>query len=348
MKKGVFKVLFFFVMTIFFSVSGYINVKYGKNNFIDVTVNYSEKSSIDYKVYLKENDFFEVKYLEKNKTYIASLIDYVDVDFDYYIYFDEPLTGEYDYYIKGVINANQANNGNGNYLSKEVVLSDTTTKGFVNEKSLNVKQSVRIDYEKYNKILQEFKTKYAINIDGEMIVSLEIVNRLTGEKLTRDITKVSSVPLSIPLTSQTIEIPITSNDLSNKGILLSDKVESDDLVYFISKAVGYVFFVISAIFIYLLIKYGVLRAKVVSEYHKKLKKILKVYDGILVNVESSPKVSKEKTINVKSFDELIDAHSEVRRPINFSENKRGATFTLLNEGNAWVYFLKRESFFDEE
>ena len=36
----------------------------------DIRYIYTENNSVDYKVYLKENKFFESKYLEKNKTYI--------------------------------------------------------------------------------------------------------------------------------------------------------------------------------------------------------------------------------------------------------------------------------------
>ena len=44
-------------------------------------INYTEKETIDYKVYLKENDFYTEKYLGKDKAYIASLIDYIDLEY---------------------------------------------------------------------------------------------------------------------------------------------------------------------------------------------------------------------------------------------------------------------------
>ena len=45
------------------------------------TINYTNNHSTKYKVYLKENNFYESDYLEENKVYIASLIDYVDIDY---------------------------------------------------------------------------------------------------------------------------------------------------------------------------------------------------------------------------------------------------------------------------
>ena len=38
-----------------------------------------ENSYIDYKVYLKKNDFYEEKYLDKDMIYVASLIKRIDI-----------------------------------------------------------------------------------------------------------------------------------------------------------------------------------------------------------------------------------------------------------------------------
>jgi hypothetical protein len=62
-------------------------------------VHYSEKSNIDYKVYLKENSFYSEKYLGKNKKYIASLIKNIDTDFDYTFKVDDNLDLKYSYYV---------------------------------------------------------------------------------------------------------------------------------------------------------------------------------------------------------------------------------------------------------
>ena len=47
----------------------------------DYKLHYSETSDLDYKVYLKKNNFYSEKYLEKDQTYIASLIDCINAFF---------------------------------------------------------------------------------------------------------------------------------------------------------------------------------------------------------------------------------------------------------------------------
>ena len=75
-------------------------------------------------------------------------------------------------------------------------------------------------------------------------------------------------------------------------------------------------------------------------YDKELKRILSTYDGIIVNVSSLPDLEKFNVIKVKSFDELLDAHSEVRLPINYYRQKNRSTFILVNDTMLWMYILK--------
>ena len=78
-----------------------------------------------------------------------------------------------------------------------------------------------------------------------------------------------------------------------------------------------------------------------SEYTKTLKKILSTYDSIIVNVSSLPSLEDLKVINVNTFSELIDAHSEVRMPINYFEEiaEYKSVFVLVSDNIAWVYTL---------
>ena len=46
-------------------------------------VHYDDKSDLDYQVALKENQYYDKTYVEKNNQYIASLIDYIDAYFRY-------------------------------------------------------------------------------------------------------------------------------------------------------------------------------------------------------------------------------------------------------------------------
>ena len=47
------------------------------------TIDYQEKSDIDYRVYLKENEFYDEEYLKEDMVYVSSLIKNIEADFKY-------------------------------------------------------------------------------------------------------------------------------------------------------------------------------------------------------------------------------------------------------------------------
>ena len=54
---------------------------------------YEEYGTPDYKVYLKNNIYYDEEYLEKNMSYIANLIDYISIDYNYKFTSDTLLSG---------------------------------------------------------------------------------------------------------------------------------------------------------------------------------------------------------------------------------------------------------------
>ena len=81
--------------------------------------------------------------------------------------------------------------------------------------------------------------------------------------------------------------------------------------------------------------------KEVYKYEITLKKILNTYDSIIVNVNTLPDIDQYHVIEVSSFEELLDAHSEVRMPINYYDEKNKCCFMLLNDKTCWVYRMKK-------
>ena len=74
----------------------------------DYSVSYQEKSNVDYKVYLKANDFFDEKYLGLENKYIASLINYIDANFKYEISMKEKnVDYKYSYRIEALVNVSE-------------------------------------------------------------------------------------------------------------------------------------------------------------------------------------------------------------------------------------------------
>ena len=74
-------------ITIVFGLFSYYFLQIGLNNKYEKVISYNSSSNVAYKVYLFENDYFEEPYLGMNRTYISSLINYIDIDFNYNLNF---------------------------------------------------------------------------------------------------------------------------------------------------------------------------------------------------------------------------------------------------------------------
>lgn len=325
-------IIVFLISSIYFVFTGFSHRKV-------LFLNYKENNSIHYKVYLKKNDFFEKPYLDEGKTYITSLIKYIHVDFDYNVQFDKAISGKYKYYVVATVEANKANNEVGNYWTKDYRLTDEKTVPIKIATDYKISESVDVDYNRFNNILNDFVKSVGLsNTDGVLKVFLVVDSSIKSKDIDSSINK--SLMLKMPLSKMAIEASIENNaeDSVNQ---ISKTVGDFSLPYMISAFSGLILLLISIIlFMFLIRNYK--KYEEVYVYENKLRRILTTYDSIIVNVKKMPDISNYNVIRVDEFEELIDAHGEVRMPINYySEDDKNA-FLLFNDNTVWCYTLKRD------
>lgn len=308
------------------------------NNYTQDVVNYTENSSIDYKVFLNKNSYFDEPYLGKDKAYISSLIDYIDIDFAYDLKLNSKRSGKYLYYIKGVMSAN-ANNSENNFWKKTYDLKKSEFIDYDDTNHISFSSNVKINYQEYNDLLLKFKEDFKLSMDGSFKVVLYVENYIDGVD-DKSLSKQTITSLEIPLTKSTIEVPIKTDEISDSNIIAGDIVYNNSIFNYILRIFSVIIFVAGLI----LISYNILKIvrgfEKISAYNKELRKILKTYDGIIVNVKQLNNLKGYNVIEVNNFSELLDAHGEIRQPINFYENNKQAVFTLINNKVVWKYVLK--------
>lgn len=77
-----------------------------------------------------------------------------------------------------------------------------------------------------------------------------------------------------------------------------------------------------------------------SIYKNKLNKLLKTYDSILVKSSTLPSLEDRNIIQVDSFQDLINAQLEIRKPIYYKLQVSCCSFLLLDDKEACTYILK--------
>ena len=331
------------LLVILFMLVIVLNVVMYRKGFYKANVEsimYKEDNSINYKVYLKKNNFFDVPYLEEDKTYITSLIDYIKVNYNYNIQFNKVVSGNYKYYILATVEANKPNNDVGNYWTKNYKLSDEKKIKIDKSTEYSINQEIKIDYNKYNKALNEFKSTLGIASTGILKVRLVVESDLDSNGL--DVPVTSNLILKMPLSEKTIEASIDLDAKNNvkeitKVVETKEEKRSKLLVLGISFIVELVILAVLTIINR--------RNRRANMFENTVNKYLNTYDSIIVNIDKFPTLSDYNVIEVSSFEELLDAHSEVRMPINFYKyNKRTCYFILMSDKTIWKYTIKKSDF----
>ena len=81
----------------------------------------------------------------------------------------------------------------------------------------------------------------------------------------------------------------------------------------------------------------------VRSYNSKVSFILKTYSAILVKNKEIPNLDGRNVIALDNFEDLVDAQSELRKPICFYKEETACSFFILDNDELWLYVEKFDS-----
>jgi len=298
---------------------------------------YTESAHLDYKVYLKENDFFEQNYLGEDKQYIASIIDYIEAGFKYNLNSSEPnIKHKYKYKIVAETNVQDGSNKNSIYKFSEELLPETI-KTFNSNKKLSINEKVEIDYNKYNNIIKKFIDVYRLNdIDSTLTIKMYV----DVEGVTKSKAPVSSIV--IPLTTKTVAIDIESNSVNATDISIYKEVANKNNLYIAILTSILTIMVIIELFIFM----GSNKDDV-SVYKNKIKKILMNYDSYIQKINNEFNFERYQKLECKSFEDLLQIRDTINEPILMLEDEttQETKFLIPSKGEIiYIYKLRLEDF----
>ena len=303
---------------------------------------YNQSSNIDYKVYLKPNDYYKTPYLDKNMQYIANLIDDINVNFNYNFSVNQNINYKYSYYIKADVDVTDSQDKTKIIYSKSDKLTEPVFLTKENSNGFNINQNIKINYDKYNDLAKSFKSSYAISANSNLTLSLCI--QILDEKgnMIRSYESGDAIKLKIPLTEQMIDITMDSKSVNNNNNNVS--VYKD---FFISNKITFIIAVVSfAISLGFTIRLLLFLSKTTVKknlYEATLSKILREYDRVIVNSKKGIDLDNNKeVIDVNNFTELLDVRDNLEKPIIFYEIHKGqkSIFIVKTSNETYRYILK--------
>ncbi len=304
-------------------------------------VNYNESSFTDYQVNLKTNEFFEESHLQNNKQYISDLIETITTNFNYQINIDnKEIEYKYKYRIDAEIIVKDKNTQNVLYTKTENLIKE---KEFNAESlNVNVKESLNINFAKYNDYVEKFINTYKLD-STESYINVNMHVSVAGdcEDYSESVSKTTTMSVIVPLTQKTISIDVSDNIISSKNnVLQCSTLKEEDKVYFI---LGVLFLIIALSLTIYIVRYVIKTQSAETIYEKELKKILNNYGTYIQMLGNDFYFRDYHMLKVNSFEDMLEIRDTIRQPILMRENneKTGAYFIIPSSTKLlYIYRLK--------
>ena len=277
-------------------------------------VNYQENGSLDYKVYLKPNEFYEQEYLGKGKYYIASIIKNITADVNYQFIIEQPVDTNFSYQIvaKLTISGDQGKNI---LYEKEYILVDKKLNPTTGTTIQSIKENVVIDYDYYNELANRFKATFGVDATSSLTLYVRVTKAAVNASQEININETSSMNLTIPLTQKTLDIQLNDTGINSTKSIVKESEVSFGNVFF--GVLCFVIFILAVAFILKTLELLFILVPKKSKYDKYIGRILNEYDRLIVETSSELRTENKEIIKIKKFEELLDARDNLKRPIMY-------------------------------
>ncbi|MDD3392017.1 MAG: DUF5305 family protein [Bacilli bacterium] len=296
--------------------------------------------NMNYEVHIFENNYIENDVITNNYSFITDLVDYLVLNYNYTYNFNKTMNLNYSYVIKANVISNDEENSTNPVLNKEYILFSSDNKEIFSN-TININESTSLSLIEYNDLINNFIEDFNLSLTSVLEVKL-IVN-IEGDINDNNINKEHYLLFSIPLDAKTFDITTSTNFTKEEKIYKSEDIDEKEIyvdiiinILVLSILVGCSYYITK----HILDKYN-------SKYHMEKTKILKDYDSIIVEVKSFVNYMKWETVEVETFEELLNLSNEVFEPIFFFEQgtyaNREAWFCILREKVLYKYVIYKQN-----
>ena len=312
-------------------------------------IGYNEVGNIDYKVFLKENNYYKEQYLGKDMQYVASIIKDIVPTFTYEMHSEEKMEYTYNYKVSADLIISDPNDNN-KVLYKRPSLLVKDTKEKVTGGSFRVDQEVSINYDEYNNYVNSFKKEYALSVNSKLVLTFNIDVTGKSPALKEDFKKSSKLVIAIPMSEQTINIGIDTSDINNSGTI--EKNYMSQIKKPVALVLGIIVGLLSLALLYIVIYNFLTNRSKTDVYKVTIKSILREYDRAIVSSKTADTIdeSKYNVIEVPRIEELLDAHDSTGKPILYNEDTENniSTFIIVSDEILYKYRVVRKELEEQE
>lgn len=291
----------------------------------------NENSSAEYMVCLKKNNYYKDACLTEGMEYLSQLTDKIRLTLKYDNVYTKKIDSDFKYYIKANVNISNADTGKTLYKTEDIIKKSQKYKK--SGEVVTLTEEVNVDYNKYNKLVNEYISKYGVTSNATLDVGLYIEE----EKVAKEVSSVQ-----IGLAKQTYNI--------TKDTIKDNRVDVKASSLNIFSIIGFVFMALALVVgLYAIIRLLVTKDADLTEYEKELRRILTEYDRVIVEANSK-KISliNKELVEVKSFLELVDVRDTIEKPIvHLVINEDKSEFYVQDEKVVYKFTMSEDDFSEE-
>ena len=317
-----------------YGVLGYIFLDSGLNTKTRVRIDYEDSSNV----------YYDVKYLDDNYNdtdsgkYVASMVNYIDMNYIYNNIISEYVSGYYKYNVEGYLIAYEDDITDSLWERKYNLFEDKVVVIDQNDvNNIKIDDKVRIDYRKYRNEILDFIDEYDIDINGYLHIRINVMEFLNFDDMDNEYADNKVISVNIPLTDDIFKIKVNNLDNVDSYYEFSNN-KSMNMVLLIIGAFCVAMTISSIVMV---IRQFMIIYNNQNKYKKEVNRILSKYEVYIVCVKRFYVNKKYNMIYVDSFDELMDVYDKKNKMISFKETKKDkeAVFVIIDEDDAWIYKL---------
>ena len=281
-------------------------------------IGYTETGSIDYNVFLKDNEFYDSDVLDEGQAYVASLIDNIVVNFNYEIDMDTAdVNYRYSYTVKSRLEIVD-NTSNVAIFNPEYELVSVQNKTKSSSSRLRVNEIVSINYDEYNDLANKFLNTYELqSTTSNIVLTLEVDVLSDCEAFAGSAVDSYKSELRIPLTTKTVNVKMTSTVPSAESTMIACTRGMGSEAF---KITAMVLGVIDALMIALLLAFIYLTRTPDITYTTRVRKIIAQYKSYIQKINNMFETKGYQVIFVDTFDEMLEIRDTIQAPILMHEN----------------------------
>ncbi len=310
-------------------------------------IDYTEEGLVDYQVHLKPNGFYEESVLPAGQSYVASLIDSVTAKFTYALETEaNNVDYEYSYYIDAQLvvtdTATDVAIFNPIYTVKE---KQTLSQNSASK--LAITELVALDYAHYNALAESFVSTYELSgTECALVARMHVTVLSICEDFEEDTQNEYVVALSIPLTTRTVNVEISSSvPRAESKILACEKGFDRDL--FVSAITHGS--ITDGVLLVALILVALLTRSTDITYAIKVKKLVNAYRSFIQQIKNPFVTDGYQILLVSTFNEMLEIRDTINAPVLMYENedKTCTQFIIPTSTNLLYIFELKIADYDE-